>query len=220
MQLELVPTATAAFMAGLSDRQMQRVVDEAIMGAPLVSREGGRSFAKMSSALANFYFASNEVFTREARLGVIKVIVARIRQRKDADDLFSLRGPLNEVNWTVDLPAKVHVELGSYVKDAKDRELLVRRAEAAVVEDPDIMGGQPVFRGTRVPASIVAASKQAGYGMDQLRAAYPFLTPELVEDAEAYLRIHPRMGRPVKAEVAATHRTPISSKRVPLAPRE
>ena len=54
MSLELVPTATAAFIAGLSDRQMQRVVDEEIIGSPLVRREGVRGFAVMTTALAKF----------------------------------------------------------------------------------------------------------------------------------------------------------------------
>ena len=75
MSLELVSTTTAAFIAGLSDRQMQRVVDEDIVGAPLVSREGGRVFAPMTSALARFYFTTSEVFTREARRAIIQIIV-------------------------------------------------------------------------------------------------------------------------------------------------
>ena len=214
MRLELVSTATAAFLADLTDRQMQRVVDEDIISAPLVKRDGGRSFAKMTSALAKFYFSTNEVFTCDARRSVIQIIVTRIGHRKDADALFSLKGALNEVDWNVELAAKVHVEFAPFVNEAKERGLLVERAESSIIEDPDILGGVPVFKGTRVPASTVVASKRAGFEMDQLRAAYPFLTPALVEDAEIYLRIHPRVGRPSKAK--ALVRTPLSSKRVPL----
>ena len=219
MSLEFLSTPTAAFIAGLSDRQMQRVVDEDIIGAPLVNREGGRGFARMTSALASFYFTTGEVFTREARRTVIEIIVKRIERRKDAEALFSLRGALNEINWNVDLPVKVHVELEPFVREAKERERLVERAERSIAEDPEVMGGVPVFKGTRVPASMVVASKRAGFEMDQLRAAYPFLTPELVEDAETYLQIHPRMGRPSKAEAPPQPRKALSSKRVALKPR-
>jgi uncharacterized protein (DUF433 family) len=216
MNIELVPTTTAAFIADLSDRKMQRVIDESIIEAPLVGREGGRSFARFSAALANFYFASDDVFTRKTRLQVIASIVKRIHARKDAEELFSLKGALNEIDWVVLLPAATQVELGDFVKAAQGRVKLISRAEASIVETPEIMGGQPVFRGTRVPAAIVAASKEAGYDFDQLHDAYPFLTPELVEDAQTYLKIHPRMGRPVKAETLADTVKIISSKRVPL----
>ena len=216
MRLELVSTATAAFLADLTARQMQRVVDEDIISAPLVKRDGGRSFAKMTSALAKFYFSTNEVFTRDARRSVIQIIVTRIGHRKDADALFSLEGALNEVDWNVNLAAEVHVEFAPFVNEAKERGLLVERAEASIIEDPDILGGVPVFKGTRVPASTVVASKRAGFEMDQLRAAYPFLTPTLVEDAEIYLRIHPPVGRPSKAKAPTLVRTPLSSKRVSL----
>ena len=216
MQFERVSTATAAFLADLSDRQMQRVVDEDIVGAPLVVRDGGRSFAKMTSALAKFYFSTNGVFTREARRRVIQTIVTRIEHRQDAPALFSLQGALNEVDWSVVLAAQVHVEFAPFVSDAQERGRLVERAQTSITCDPDILGGVPVFKGTRVPACVVVASERAGFEMDQLRAAYPFLTPALVEDAQTYLRIHPRVGRPAKEQASFLNRTPLSSKRVAL----
>ena len=81
------------------------------------------------------------------------------------------------------------------------------------------MGGTPAFKGTRVPAVTVAASKRAGFDMDQLREAYPFLTPELVLDAETYLQIHPKVGRPRKDEELPVKRRLVSSKRVALPAR-
>lgn len=218
MSLELVPTATAAFIAGLSDRQMQRVVDEEIIGSPLVRREGVRGFAVMTTALAKFYFATNDTMTKDARLNVMHVIIDRVSKRQDADALFSLKGALDDVDWTVDLPA-LHVQLGTFVTDATDRARLVRRAEESIVEDPDVMGGTPVFKGTRVPVATVAASKRAGFDMAQLSEAYPFLTPELVLDAETYLQIHPKVGRPRKDDGLPGKRKPVSSKRVALPAR-
>ena len=219
MSPDLVPTTTAAFIAGLSDRQMQRVVDEGIIGAPLVMRDGVRSFAVMTTVLAKFYFATSETMTRDARISIIKMIIDRVAKRTDAQAVFSLKGPLDEIDWTVDLPA-LHVQLGEFVTDAKNREALVRRAELSIVEDPDVMGGLPVFKGHRVPVATVVASKRAGFDMDQMREAYPFLTPELVVDAETYLQIHPRVGRPRSAPEPASKRKLVSSKRVALLPRQ
>lgn len=57
---------------------------------------------------------------------------------------------------------------------------------AAIVEDPSVMRGVPVFRGTRVPIANVLASLKAGFNLEQLKEAYPCLTKELVEAALAY----------------------------------
>ena len=62
-------------------------------------------------------------------------------------------------------------------------------SDPAIVEDPDIMGGAPVFKGTRVPIAIVLASVRAGFGLEALREAYPFLTPELLDAARSYVPI-------------------------------
>lgn len=65
-----------------------------------------------------------------------------------------------------------------------------------VTSDPEIMGGIPVFTGTRVPVEIVLASAVAGADMNQLRAAYSFLTNAHLAAARVYTEVHPRRGRP------------------------
>lgn len=67
---------------------------------------------------------------------------------------------------------------------------------ALVTSDPEIMGGTPVFAGTRVPVEIVLASAVAGAGMNQLRAAYSFLTDAHLAAARVYTEANPRLGRP------------------------
>ncbi|MFJ1260292.1 DUF433 domain-containing protein, partial [Cupriavidus sp. CuC1] len=78
------------------------------------------------------------------------------------------------------------------------RAASVERANRSITEDPAVMGGVPVFAGTRVPIEIVTSSKAAGIGDDRLREAYSFLTSELIQDAEVYQQVHPRHGRPRK----------------------
>jgi uncharacterized protein (DUF433 family) len=72
-------------------------------------------------------------------------------------------------------------------------EALVARADVSIRSDPDVLGGEPVYVGTRVPIANVLASKRAGFDLAQLQEAYSFLTLELVEDAETYRRIHPQV---------------------------
>lgn len=67
---------------------------------------------------------------------------------------------------------------------------------ALVTSDPEIMGGTPVFAGTRFPAEIVLASAVAGADMNQLREAYSFLTNAHLEAARVYTKAHPPRERP------------------------
>lgn len=61
-------------------------------------------------------------------------------------------------------------------------------AEAAVIKDPEILGGEPVFRGTRMPVFMVAEMRRAGMSPSAIVTEYPSLTAKLVELAEVYAR--------------------------------
>jgi uncharacterized protein (DUF433 family) len=74
----------------------------------------------------------------------------------------------------------------------------------AIVEDPNVMRGVPVFKGTRVPIANVLASLKAGFHLEQLREAYSFLTQEHVDAALNYVPRQiaesgqPRATRPIR----------------------
>jgi uncharacterized protein (DUF433 family) len=72
----------------------------------------------------------------------------------------------------------------------------VDRALSLIVSDPGILGGVPVFKGSRVPIEIVLASLDAGVPFSRLKESYPILTDELVWAARLYARIKPQHGRP------------------------
>lgn len=60
-----------------------------------------------------------------------------------------------------------------------------------IVKDPEILGGAPVFRGTRIPVLDVAASVRAGISMDRILAAYPALDIEKINAAISYSDLKP-----------------------------
>jgi uncharacterized protein (DUF433 family) len=74
------------------------------------------------------------------------------------------------------------------------REL--RRARRLVVSDPGIMGGDPVFRGTRLPVHMVAVLVEQGSTQAQLIKSYPRLTAEMIRLAPVYAAAYPLRGRP------------------------
>jgi uncharacterized protein (DUF433 family)/transcriptional regulator with XRE-family HTH domain len=63
-----------------------------------------------------------------------------------------------------------------------------------VIVNPKVMGGMPVFAGSRVPIEIVLSSLEAGVDFEELKLSYPFLTPAHLGAARAYEQEHPRTG--------------------------
>jgi uncharacterized protein (DUF433 family) len=72
----------------------------------------------------------------------------------------------------------------------------LRRARDLVVSDPDIMGGAPVFRGTRILVHLIATLIGQGSTETDLLEGYPRLTAEMVHLAPTYAAAYPLRGRP------------------------
>jgi uncharacterized protein (DUF433 family) len=51
----------------------------------------------------------------------------------------------------------------------------VSREEAVVVRNADVLGGRPVFRGTRVQAEILFENLAEGYSLDEIIENFPTL---------------------------------------------
>jgi uncharacterized protein (DUF433 family) len=52
--------------------------------------------------------------------------------------------------------------------------------------NPDIMGGKPVIRGTRIPVELLLRKLGAGVSPDAILADYPRLTLEDIRAAQAF----------------------------------
>lgn len=69
-------------------------------------------------------------------------------------------------------------------------------AEAIVTKDKTILGGEPVFRGTRIPVYGIVAMLEAGATADELLSGYPKLNERMLDLARIWAAAHPRRGRP------------------------
>ena len=89
----------------------------------------------------------------------------------------------------------------------------LRRARRLVVSDPEIMGGEPVFRGTRVPVHMIAGLVAQGSTQADLLASYPRLTAEMIRLAPVYAAAYPLRA----AAPAAVARSTASAPHAPAA---
>lgn len=79
-----------------------------------------------------------------------------------------------------------------YVRPLDIRELVPPDAWGKLVMADDmIMGGTPVFAGTRVPIKMVLDLIDSGVDREELAASYPFLKDEHIAAAREYLKEHP-----------------------------
>ena len=91
----------------------------------------------------------------------------------------------------------------------------LEEAREMVVEDPEILSGTPVIKGTRVPVHRVAASFNAGAPICEILKDYPSLKEaRQVELAVIYARAFPAPKRSKRSFVDSEHVKVVKRKRL------
>lgn len=55
-----------------------------------------------------------------------------------------------------------------------------------IMQDPEVMGGKPCVRGTRVTVGTILGLLASGHGEEEILKAYPYLKPGDVRAALSY----------------------------------
>jgi len=83
----------------------------------------------------------------------------------------------------------------------------VRLRERYVEQNPAIMGGEPVIRGTRIPVRTIAGLIEQGETREVMREDYPQVPEEAYAVAVLWTHANPRRGRPARPwDAGATRR--------------
>ncbi len=90
------------------------------------------------------------------------------------------------------------IQVKSARKDVKRELKRLHKAQRMGVSDPEIMGGTPVYCGTRIPIDLVATMLAQGASTEEILEGYPALNHERVELAPLYVAAFPRRGRPAR----------------------
>lgn len=92
---------------------------------------------------------------------------------------------------------------GLTARRTPDTDAVVREALAYIADrerycsrDPEIMGGEPVVKGTRVPLRSIAAAYAAGDTFEVLARSFPHVDPAAFRFALRWAECHPQRGRP------------------------
>ena len=160
------------------------------MPEDFVSIDDGRRVTVTACTLISFYFDSARHLTSEKRLFAIREVGSRLHEFR-ALTLLSLL----EKDWTV-RDEFLTIDLAPFVRRTKERMDRLAAARDLVVTDPEVLGGECVIRGTRIPVYDVAASVVAGMPARRILAAYPSLDADKIELATIYAQANPARGRP------------------------
>jgi uncharacterized protein (DUF433 family) len=197
MSVQVEPTLTpteAAVVASVTVRDVNRVIDERILPDKLyaIGEDRTRSFFVDSCVLIAFYFKTANQLTAEERVKTIADASSRLPSISIKE---GSRRNASRSNWVV-REDFLTIDLAPFVKSVRGQFAKLQQARELVVEDPEVLGGTPVVRNTRIPIYDVAASAAKGTSTDRLLAAYPGLTAREVELATLYAEANPQRGRP------------------------
>ena len=97
---------------------------------------------------------------------------------------------------TLTIGKLVKIDTTRALAAARRRLALYDRARKIIVSDPEIMGGMPTIRGTRITAQSILGRLENGDSIESVLDDYPYLDRASVEAAALYAKANPPRGRP------------------------
>ena len=199
--MERLTTTEAAVAAGVSVPQINRIIDEKILPEDLYSTSPTRSFRTDAALLIAFYFETADWLTTNARLEMIRNARAHCSTWEEWKDC-----TVGEHYLTI--------RFSDLWKAVDERLHRLLEAREMIVEDPEILSGTPVIRGTRIPVHDVAAQVEAGVPIKEILETYPRLSAAQVELASIYSKAVPQRGRPRRLSIPGATPVSITKKRL------
>lgn len=198
----------AAVVAQVDLRDVHRAIDEHILSDTFFNLDNGRHILAAGCPSISFYFSMARRLSAEERILVIRQIEPWLLESRDVSLSKLLRR-----EWKIH-NAPLSIDFAPFVKGTVERLDRLEAARGVVEVSPDILGGTPVIRGTRIPVYDIAASHAAGIPSERILLAYPALTGDTLELAGIYAEANPLRGRP-RANAIPEGATILSDRRIP-----
>jgi uncharacterized protein (DUF433 family) len=174
--------AQAAALTGLPLAAVHKAIDSRLI-RPRAARAGAANRRLLTKE--HLIFLQLEVEgLRLLPVGTRREIAESIERLPNTDELPVGNG------------AALRIEIKPARRKVESQLKRLARIERMVVSDPDIMGGTPVFKGTRIPVGLVADMLAQGATAGEILEGYPTLNGEMIAMAPFYVRAFPRRGRP------------------------
>jgi uncharacterized protein (DUF433 family) len=174
---EALTANEAAAVTSVPLKQVHRIIDAGLLRGRVEMRRGSRVIVGSGLVGLRLAWLTADTLTPAARRRIVEHAIANDAATVVADD-----------------PLKV--DLKPIAAEVKTGLIRLRKAKAMVARDPGILGGQPVFAGTRVLVYDVGDMLANGDTAEAIQVAYPHLTLDQIGLAANYAVAYPRRGRP------------------------
>ena len=176
-QITLMTANEAASITGVPLRQVHRIIDAGLLDGAVKRRDHAR------------------LLTRNALVG--------LKLAHETADVLTLEGRRAVVATSIRHPRQEMIRTNVIVVDARSAARAIRaglnelkKARRIVSSSPDVLGGTPVFKGTRIPVHDIADMLANGDRPEAISKAFPQLDVDRVRLAAIYAQAYPARGRP------------------------
>jgi uncharacterized protein (DUF433 family) len=173
----LMTANEAASVTGVPLRQVHRIIDAGLLGGAVKRRRNARLLARNALVGLKLAHETADVLTPASRRAVVAISMRRPRQSMIRADV-------------VIIDARPAAQA---VRSGLDQ---LTKARRIVSSAPDVLGGTPVFKGTRIPVHDIADMLANGDATTAIVRAYPQLDTDRIRLAAIYALAYPRRGRP------------------------
>jgi uncharacterized protein (DUF433 family) len=176
----LMTTNEAASVTGVPLRQVHRIIDAGLLDGAVKRRHNARLVARNALVGLKLAHETAGVLTLRSRRAVVATSIRRPRQSMIRIDV-------------------VVVDVRPAAKAVRHGIGQLAEARGIVSSRHEVLGGAPVFKGTRIPVHDIAEMLANGDTQAAIRKAYPQLTADQVRLASIYALAYPARGRPRKS---------------------
>jgi uncharacterized protein (DUF433 family) len=194
----LMTANEAASVTGVPVRHVHRIIDAGLLGGAVKRRHNARLLARNALVGLKLAHETADLLSPASRRAVVATLIRRPR-------LSMVRADAIVVDAR---PA------AKAVRSGLDQLTKARRIAASA---PDVLGGTPVFKGTRISVHDIADMLANGDDAATIIRAYPQLDRNRVRLAAVYALAYPRRGRP-RMKQAWRSQVPKSSETLALDP--
>jgi len=176
-QTTLMTANEAASVTGLPLRQVHRIIDAGLLGAAVKRRNKARLLAPKALVGLKLAHETADVLTLQSRRAVVATSIRRPRQNLIRTEL-------------------IMVDARPAARAVRSGLGQLSKARGIVSSAPDVLGGTPVFKGTRIPVHDIADMLANGDRPAAIVKAFPQLDANRMRLAAIYAMAYPARGRP------------------------
>ena len=185
--------AEAAYIANITELQANRIVEEAFLPKDFFNKDKGLTFSFAACVLASFYYQKGSNYKKGFRIKVLKQFLQRTPNLSKVEDPVVFKTETkNDDFWRITVD-DIMIDMGKMAIPVRERFECLQK----IVSSQDVMHGEPVLIGTRIPAFFISFWAKEGLSVAQIREKFPSIpSDDLIHAAIIWTDLNPFNGRP------------------------